>query len=239
MLLMRWNLLDIRPPTNLDNIIVKNASPKDIQAPRLPKPLPSGTLDHLADGAGIMQVALSDVDLGQHSASNLLFEQVLLRRVRLMQARLPRLRLFDVRCELCEFSGADLEGSRWRRIALHECRLMGANLIGASCEDVIWRECKADGILFAGAKFKATRFERCSFQGASFEGAGLSCVVFQDCDLSQANLSGAKLEGADLRGSLLNGMRAGVQQLQGVTIDPHQAVQVVAVLGIRVRQVGE
>jgi fluoroquinolone resistance protein len=64
-------------------------------------------------------------------------------------------------------------------------------------------------------------------------------VIFQDCDLTQANLSGARLEGADLRGSLLNGMRAGVQELQGVTIDPQQAAQVVAILGIQVRQVGE
>ena len=171
--------------------------------------------------------------------ASLLFEQVLLRRVRLMQARLPRLRLFDVRCELCEFSGANLEGSRWRRLALHECRLMGTNLIGASCEDVVWRECKADGALLVGAQFKAARFERCSFQGASFEGANLGGVVFQDCDLSQANLSGARLEGADLRGSLLNGMRAGIQELKGVTIDPRQALQVVAVLGIRVREVRE
>ena len=218
---------------------MKNASLKDIQAPRLPKPLLSGTLDHLVDGAEIMQVALSDEDLGERSATSLLFEQVLLRRVRLMQARLPRLRLFDVRCELCEFSGADLEGSRWRRLALPECRLMGTNLIGASCEDVVWRECKAAGALLVGAQFKAARFERCSFQGASFEGANLGGVVFQDCDLSQANLSGARLEGADLRGSLLNGMRAGIQELKGVTIDPRQALQVVAVLGIRVREVRE
>ncbi|MEJ2600436.1 MAG: pentapeptide repeat-containing protein [Anaerolineales bacterium] len=218
---------------------MKNVSPEDIQAPRLPKPLPSGRVDRLADGSEIVQLALSDEDLGERAASNLLFEQVRLRRVRLLHARLPRLRLFDVRGELCEFSGADMEGSRWRRAALHECRLMGTNLIGASCDDVLWRECKADGVLFVGAQFKAARFERCSFQGASFEGADLSGVVFQDCDLTQANLSGAKLEGADLRGSLLNAMRAGVQDLQGVTIDPHQAVQVVAVLGIRVREVGE
>jgi hypothetical protein len=51
-------------------------------------------------------------------------------------------------------------------------------------------------------------------------------------------LSGVKLDGADLRGSLLNGMRAGVQELQGVTIDPRQAEQVVTVLGIQVRELG-
>jgi uncharacterized protein YjbI with pentapeptide repeats len=219
--------------------MVKNASPQDIQAPRLPKPLPSGRLDRLDDGDEIVQVALSDADLSEGAASNLLFEQVLLRRVRLMHARLPGLRLLDVRAELCEFSGADLEASRWRRAALHECRLMGVNLIEASCEDIIWRDCKADGALLVGAHFKAARFEACSFQGASFEGADLSGVVFHDCDLTQANLSGARLEGADLRGSLLNGMRAGVQELQGVTIDPRQAEQVVAVLGIRVRELGE
>jgi uncharacterized protein YjbI with pentapeptide repeats len=219
--------------------IVKESLPRDILAPRLPKPLPSGKLEHLADGSEIVQVALSDADLDGRELSRLLFEQVLFRRIRLMQARLPGLRLYDVRCELCEFSGADIEGSRWRRVILRECRLMGSNLIEASCEDLLWRDCKADGAVLAGAQFNAARFERCSFQGASFEGADLSGVVFQDCDLTQANLSGANLDGADLRGSLLDGMRAGVQDLQGVTIDPQQAQQVVAVLGIRVRTVGE
>jgi uncharacterized protein YjbI with pentapeptide repeats len=218
---------------------VKGTPTNDIRAPRLPKPLPSATLDRLTDGSEFVQVALSDANLDGRDFSRLFFEQALLRRVRLMQARLPGLRLFDVRCELCEFSGANLEGSRWRRTALHECRLMGANLISASCEDLLWQDCKADGAVLAGAQFKAARFERCSFQGASFEGADLSGVVLHDCDLTQANLSGARLEGADLRGSLLNGMRASVQDLQGVTIDPLQAEQVVAVLGIRVREVGE
>jgi uncharacterized protein YjbI with pentapeptide repeats len=64
-------------------------------------------------------------------------------------------------------------------------------------------------------------------------------VAFKDCDLTRANLSGARLEGADLRGSLLDGMRAGVQDLQGVTIDPLQAQQIVTLLGIRVLETGE
>jgi len=45
--------------------------------------------------------------------------------------------------------------------------------------------------------------------------------------------------GADLRGSKLEGVQAGTQELKGVIVDSTQAIQIAGLLGIIVKEKGE
>jgi hypothetical protein len=47
------------------------------------------------------------------------------------------------------------------------------------------------------------------------------------------------LEGADLRGSILDDLRINPQDLRGAIIEPGQAAQIARLLGIVVRTAGE
>jgi uncharacterized protein YjbI with pentapeptide repeats len=207
-----------------------------VYLPRLPKPLPSGELLSLEDHAGWSLLIVGDANLSEQAAADVLFEQVRCRAVSFARSRLPGLRLFDCQIERCDLTAAGCESARLRRVELLGCRLAGTDFSQARFEDVLFKDCKADGGIFLSADFKAARFENCILCGASFSGADLSGVVFSQCDLSQADLRGARLDGADLSTALIAGMQVGSQDLHGAIIAWEQAVQVVSLLGIVVKE---
>jgi uncharacterized protein YjbI with pentapeptide repeats len=209
-----------------------------IQAPRLPKDMQRTHLEAITEQSEVTQVLLADCDFSDMLGINkpgVLFEQVHCWHDVFLQARLMGMRLFDCLLERCDFSAVDWEKAHLRRVEFLGCRLLGTNLSEAAIEEVAFNGCTADGAFFAMAKFKAARFERCRLHGAAFEGADLSGVVFHECDLAHADLRGAKLVGTDLSTSKIDGLEVGANDLQGAIIGPHQAVQVVGLLGVTIK----
>lgn len=97
-----------------------------IRLPKLPKPLIGGDLGKLTDRGEYTAVGLSYCNFTAQSARDILFEQVQLHRVNFTQTNLNILRFFDVRADVCDFSGASWEKPRLRRVELIGCRLLGA-----------------------------------------------------------------------------------------------------------------
>ncbi len=215
---------------------MKSITQQGIRAPRLPKNLSTQTLTTLDDHAEYIAASISNGEWAKQTAAAVLFEQVLLRRINLTQSRLPKLHLLDVQLEACDLSGVDGEQARLQRVAFHDCRLVGAQLLEARCEDVVFRDCTLESAICASATFKAVRFENCNLREALFVEADLSQAVFRRCDLARADLRGSRLAGADFRGSIINGMQVGAPELKGAIIDPAQAVQVVNLLGVVVKE---
>ncbi len=209
-----------------------------IQAPRLPKDMEKTQLEAIAEQSEITQVLLANCDFSDMTGINksgVLFEQVHCWHGVFLQARLLGMRIFDCLLERCDFSAVDWDKARLRRVEFLGCRLLGTNLSEATFENVAFNGCTADGAYFGLAKFNAVRFERCRMHGATFEGADLSGVVFHECDLAHADLRGAKLVETDFSTSKIDGVEVGANDLQGVIIGPHQAVQVVGLLGVTIK----
>lgn len=207
-----------------------------LKPPQLPKPLPLQTLTALENGAEYSAGAFSGCDLSNQVAADLLFDQVSLQRLIFQCTRLHRPRFYDVRAGGCDFSGADWEKARFRRVEFNGCRLLGVQLLEAQFEQVLFKECNLEGAIFISSTFKMARFENCNLRGASFEQADLSGVIFRRCDLAQANLAAAKLPGADFCGSALGGVIMRPEDIKGVIIEPAQAIQVVGLLGVVIRE---
>jgi uncharacterized protein YjbI with pentapeptide repeats len=214
---------------------MKPSAQHGIQAPRLPKSLNAETITTLDDHAEYFSLSISGSDLSQQVASHVIFEQVQLRRVNFTQSRLPKLRLIDVQLETCDLTGAVWEQARWQRVVFSGSRLMGVQLMEGRCEDAVFHDCLLEGAIFASTTFKSARFEGCNLREAVFTEADLTNVVFQRCDLTHADLRGSRLSGADFRGSIIDGMQVGALELRGAIIDPSQAVQVVSLLGVSVK----
>ncbi len=209
-----------------------------IQAPHLPKDMERTQLDTITEQSEITQVLLANCDFTDMLGVNkpgVLFEQVHCWHNVFLQARLQGMRLFDCLLERCDFSAVDWDKARLRRVEFLGCRLLGTNLSEAALEDVAFNGCTADGAFFSLAVFKRARFERCRLHGAAFEGTDLSGVVFHECDLAHADLRGAKLAGADFSTSKIDGISVGATDLQGAIIGPHQAVQIVGLLGVTIK----
>ena len=214
---------------------MKPSTKHGIQTPRLPKNLNAETITALDDHAEYFAASISGSEFAKQIAASVIFEQVLLRRVNFTQSCLPKLRLLDVQLDACDLSGVDGEHARLQRVAFHGCRLVGVQLLEARCEDIVLHDCTLESAIFASATFKAARFENCNLRGAVFAEADLTHAVFQRCDLTHADLRGSKLGGTDFRGSIINGMQVGAQALKGAIIDPAQALQVVHLLGLIVK----
>lgn len=211
----------------------------EILPPQLPRRLESGDLFSIEDDDIIETQLLTGCDLSSQAGARALFEQVLFQRGIFNNTKLPRTRIIDCRFETCDLSQVVLEGARLSRVEFSGCRLIGAQWINAQLDDVSFKDCGLEGAVYSLAAFRAARFENCVLRNAFFDEADLTNVVFEQCDLSGAVLQGACLKGADLRGSKIGSLLVDAQDLRGAIIDPRQALQVVALLEITVKEPGE
>jgi uncharacterized protein YjbI with pentapeptide repeats len=210
---------------------------RSAQTPRLPRHLPVEVIETLEDHAEYSSISASRCKLADQAAAHVLFEQVHFRRASFNRTRLTGLRMFDIRAEASDLSGAVWEQARLRRVEFAGCRLLGVQWLEAELEDALFKDCNLEEAVFASATFKSARFENCLLRGVSFEEANLAEAVFFHCDLADADLRGADLHGADFRGSVINGLQVGAGELQGAIIDSTQAIQVVTLLGVIVKDV--
>ena len=182
---------------------------------------------------------LRDADLSESSAPGVRLERVLMERVMLARANLRTAVVQDGRFEGCDAAGSRWDQAHLTRVEMDGCRLLGAGFSRATFSDLRVRDVNAEMAMFIGAAFTAARFERCNFRGASFQGADLRNVVFRDCDLRTADLREARVEGTDLRGSNIAGMAVDLGRLRGLVLDPAQAMDIVAQMGVTVKSLEE
>ena len=210
-----------------------------VHPPRLPKPMPSGEPEPLAEHTHIFQSALTGLDYNELNAGGLFLEQVKARKLQLMRSKLPGLRIVDSVFEMCEFSGSQWETGFFRRVVFKDCRLLGTQMLEGIFEDVEFINWQAESLALVSAKFKNCRFHKCVLKKATIDGADASKVIFSQCDLISANFHLAKLKETDFRTSDIGGLQVGVTEMQGAVIAPHQTLQVVGLLGVIVKEIEE
>ncbi|HJT56285.1 MAG TPA: pentapeptide repeat-containing protein [Ktedonobacteraceae bacterium] len=207
-----------------------------IKGPKLPKSSLAKGLesDRLEDLEKYAQLLLENESFANQEAQHIGFDQVLFQNVRLNNTRLKKMQLLDSRLTACDLANAEWPEASLQRLELLDCHLTGFRAIEAQLQDILFQECSASFVWFRFAVLKSVCFKHCNLSGADFQGATLTNVTFVDCDLSEADLSGARAINIDLRGSKIDGMRAGVQELKEATLDPTQALAFVRGLGIKV-----
>jgi len=136
------------------------------------------------------------------------------------------LHLEKVRLEECDLSNCEWEMPLLEEVELLGCRLTGFRIRGGRAVELKLRECHGQYAQFAGVELKEARFDRCQLGEASFLRCALDRAVFADCDLRGAVMAGVRLNGADLRGCRIDGIRAGLDDLAGVVLDPRQAAAI-------------
>jgi uncharacterized protein YjbI with pentapeptide repeats len=218
---------------------MKSSRKAPLRPPRLPPDLLPGNVRALEDEGEYAAAVLADSDFSRQTARSVAFDQVVLRHVSLGRARLPNMRMSDVRLEASDLSGASVQKARWHRVEFIGCRLTGMQLSQFSGGDLLFKECTLESALFTSGRFRSVHFERCNMRRVLLEKIDLAGAAFLGCDLTGADLTGSTLKGADFRGSDLTGVRVEGRQLQGITIDAFQAIQVAALLGIIVKDPGD
>ncbi len=174
--------------------------------------------------------------LKQESASLKTFhlEACVLQGVALKGAIIEAAKWRDVRFTDCDLANAEI-----RVIVAHRIEFVGCRMTGLRLGKSEWRN-----LLFSGGDqryaqcrfgvFQRSEFNECDFEDADFYGADLRGCVFSRCNLRNVEMSKARLTDADLRGSNVEGLRLGAEDIAGAIVDPVQALSFAHLLGIRI-----
>jgi uncharacterized protein YjbI with pentapeptide repeats len=210
---------------------------KTIKPPDIPDDLSTEGLpaDTVRDRGTYDYLALSQLDLGGQRAEYATFEATRFSHVSMSESNFPGLSLLDVRLEDCDLANAGLYKASLQRVELVASRIVGLKAGGAEFHDVLFKECKGSFSFFRSAIFKSVRFEDCDLTEADLGEADLSGVIFSRCNLTRCDMAGAKLAGTDFRGSNLDGLKVGLDDLQGAIVDPSQALGFAMLLGLVVK----
>ncbi len=182
----------------------------------------------------------SDLLLDRPDFSSQRAAQVVLRSLHCKEGSWGDSNLHGVRCSDVRFTRCDLANATWEQLIAHrveftDCQLIGWNAQEAHLQNVLFQGCN---LQFVGLRFvacKMVRFEQCDLRNADFQRADLSGVVFHKCDLSNAQLSGTTLKGTDFRGSTIEKLRVGIQELAGAIVEPLQAAYIAGLLGVVIK----
>jgi uncharacterized protein YjbI with pentapeptide repeats len=197
-------------------------------------PLAESPHDMPADGETCAGLEYREIDLSGQVISRPHFDTVIFTQIIATELRCDYLRAEDVRFTSCNLSNATWPNLQCHRAEFIGCRMTGFSTLEAEFSNTVFKDCKIDLGQFYTTKMRGVRFEDCPLTGGDFRMTDLTGATFVRCDLSNSDFSGATLADVDLRSCQISGMRVGLQELRGATIDEAQALALVRAMGITV-----
>lgn len=196
----------------------------------------------LAPGETLSEVTFLDCDLSGPLAGAVLggvtLEGCRVQGSSLAGSAWPGSELVDTELTGVDLTGIDLRGARLSGLTVTACKGLAVAWGSASASVVAephrFIDCRLDDSSFfdldlAGVVFRGCRLHRCDFEGARLVGAQL-----RDCDLMATRFVGSDLRDADLRGSSGLSLDVRTATVAGLRVDPTQAVELLAPLGLKV-----
>ena len=158
-------------------------------------------LEHAEKKRRVLDMTLVDAELTGVDLSCLVAE-----RLSLIESRLSRACLLQIRWVACDLSKAHLTYANLKGAVLRMCRFDKASVRNACFERARFEDCCCEGADFSMANFRLacmseTNFARAIFCDAVFDGASGDGVIFRGADLTGASLVGVRFEDADFRGA--------------------------------------
>ncbi len=141
----------------------------------------------------------------------------LVERVELGGAKLPNLRLVDVRLRQGNVANLEARGATLVRCELRDCRLTGSAWVEAHLTDVLMKDCVVDLAAFTSARLERVTFDGCRMAQSDLQDLDGESIRFLGCDLSECDLTDARFRRSELRGCELGGLH-GVERLRGVGV---------------------
>ncbi|HEV7453891.1 MAG TPA: pentapeptide repeat-containing protein [Candidatus Saccharimonadales bacterium] len=185
----------------------------------------------LAAEATLEQAYLQSADAAGIMVKNLGFDESILEKVVLAEAKLERFSLTDSELRACDLSAARCSNASFIRARIVGGRLTGTDLSRGTLKDVTFEDCKLDMTNFRYAKLTRVRFINCMLAETDFQVAELHDIEFQGCTLDRAEFGHARVKNVDARTSQLIDIR-GWEYLKGLTVDSMQLAAVAPQLAL-------
>ena len=151
-------------------------------------------------------------------------------------------RLHECHFHRCDLSLNDLSRSSLYLSEFHDCQLTGVNLVSATCCQAIGDKVELSAAKFldcnmayadlTGSRMPEADFSGCRMSHVQLDGADLTAAILTDCELHQIQADRVILKDADLRGATISGLDIRRIDVEGVRIDPAQAVLLLEAVGM-------
>ena len=135
----------------------------------------------------------------------------------------------------CDFSNVDMSECRFHQCLFQNCKLMGSNFAEASLYRTQFQDCHCGYANFSYAKIKYVTMQACNLQEADWNQIKPQSWTLTHCNLQRASFFHTCLGGMDLRTCDIRGIRIAVEDLKGAVISTGQAIDLVAYLGVEVK----
>lgn len=180
---------------------------------------------------------LHDVTLHSENLTGLSCNAMILENCKLTGCTLEKSSFVDVVFKNCDFSNSILSGCYLNRCELISCKWMGADLYESSLQQVYATGCNLGYTNLDNGVLTGVVLEGCDLDGASISICKLKSFEARDCRLRGVNFFKTPLEGIDLSSDNIEGIVTSDShfELRGMVVSPLQAVELVALLGIKVK----
>ena len=142
----------------------------------------------------------------------------------------------DVIFEECDLSNKKFDGNLLQRVKFINCKMIGVSYIDSSVKDVCFDLCSARYINFAGARIIRMVVSESDFSEGCFQEVSVKDLEFNSVNLSRVEIFKTKLCGVDISSCQIEKMVVDLESLEGIIIDRFQAVYLVGMLGVKIKE---
>ena len=159
---------------------------------------------------------------------SVLFEECTFRDFRMSESHFT-----DVVFRNCDLSNDFLSGCNFLRVEFIGCRLIGTDFSAGRFRQVLVDNCLADYANFSEGQFRQILLRTVSCREAAFANCRLEQVRF----LGHAEFYRTAMKGLDVTDSEIPGLQVTAVdsfELRGLRVTPHQALDLVRMLGVKI-----
>lgn len=144
--------------------------------------------------------------------------------------------LADVIFDGCDLSNVNFSESGLRRVLFRHCRLVGTDCSLSSFQHVQMEGCRCTYLNLNGAVLKHVSLSACDFTDASVNDCRVSDLRLSENVFVHTEFLSTPLKDLDFSDSEMHGISVNPQSVSGMIVNASQAVELVSLLGIVVKE---
>jgi len=141
---------------------------------------------------------------------------------------------YDCVFESCDFSNMIFDGGCFTRAKFSQCKLLGSRIINASIQEVTFSSCNLDYMSILESSLSHVSFTSSTMVEVRNFKLKLKEISFLDCQIIRLENISTSLKEIDFSASTLEGGTFSLSDLQGVTLNREQALNITKLFGIKI-----
>lgn len=143
--------------------------------------------------------------------------------------------LTDTRFVNCDFSNTTFSKASMHRVEFINCKMTGVNFDESVMKHIKFQESLLNFSGIHESKLENVSFEETRFVTADFFNVKFKNIEFEKCDLTESRFIDTSLSGVDISASYFESMSIKREDLEGCIVSSLQAVQMVTLMGLVVK----